>query len=148
MVAFDVVGGPLLNLLLRQGNKVPGALSLSLELIALELGGVLVLVSSGLMGVVCDVVVHCRAGLGPARLREVMDDVAASILLQLMVMLLYKVFQVRMLGSSVAELISLKGLIPIDILFILYLVLVTQALFPLLHVRGLVHVHCLRWILD
>ena len=53
-----------------------------------------------------------------------------------------------MLGASVAELISLKGLIPIDVFFILYLVLVTQALFPLLHVRWLVHVHCLGWILD
>lgn len=67
-------------------------MSLSLSLLALELGDILVLEGSGLLGVICDVVVHCRAGLGPARFREVMDDVAASILLKLMVMLLDKVF--------------------------------------------------------
>ena len=83
-----------------------------------------------------------------------MDDIVSTAILlnQLLVriVLLYQFLHIRVLRTCITVVLrGMRHLIPIiDILFILDLILVAQALFSPLHVGRLVHVHGLGWVLD
>ena len=85
-----------------------------------------------------------------------MDDIVSTPILldQLLVriVLLYQLLHIRVLGACITVVLHsgvMRHLIPIiDILLILDLILVAQALFAPLHVGRLVHVHRLGRVLD
>ena len=83
-----------------------------------------------------------------------MDDIVSTAILldQLLVriVLLDQFLHIRVLRTRITVVLrGMRHLIPIiDILFILDLILVAQALLPSLHVGRLVDVHGLGWVLD
>ena len=83
-----------------------------------------------------------------------MDDIISTAIfldqLLVRIVLLYQFLHIRVLRACITVVLRrMRHLIPIiDILFILDLILVAQALFPSLHVGRLVDVHGLGWVLD